>query len=86
MGLLKAYTSNFRNNPWRDGFVYGILVIVTIVYSILALCGDFIQPACDQENNVHYPNPEFDAGHCLDEKYVRIGKRKPDLLYFYNNN
>jgi len=78
------YKTYFSNNPHRDGFVYLLLISVTVFYSVLCVFVDLFRPECvdGRDQPQHYPNPEFNQVDCLDRRYVELAWLSVRECYF----
>jgi len=67
-----SYYAYFNDNPARDGFVYFVVLLVTVAYSTVSLFSPLLAPPCDRppdERPSVYPNPDH-ISRCLDDRYV----------------
>lgn len=72
-GFLDAYLAHFTSNPVRDGFIYGGLILVAVVYACICFAEHFIPTECGEEKPADpWPNPEYDTDPCLDRRYWQL--------------
>eukprot|EP00192_Tetraselmis_astigmatica_P013202 CAMPEP_0117651376 /NCGR_PEP_ID=MMETSP0804-20121206/2059_1 /TAXON_ID=1074897 /ORGANISM="Tetraselmis astigmatica, Strain CCMP880" /LENGTH=325 /DNA_ID=CAMNT_0005457349 /DNA_START=160 /DNA_END=1137 /DNA_ORIENTATION=- len=72
--LLWAYRRRFSHSPARDGVIYGVLLVLTIVYGLIGFLAPVIAPFCEMEYpDLHYLNPDFDGDPCLTTRFLSLG-------------